>query len=86
MRTSATFLQAPSLASLLVDMVANRSRPFYHMGRIFHLGKIPRNEFKAFLLGRFRRTGYKIEGALMDHILGLVEDYPYNAQYLCHEL
>jgi len=81
-----SYVFAGSRPSLLLDMVSNRSRPFYKMGKIFNLGKIPRAEFKPFLLARFRKTGYKIDGPLMDHILDLAEDYPYNAQYLCHEL
>lgn len=80
------YVFAGSKRSLLVDMVSNADRPFYKMGKIFNLGKIPRPEFKRFLLDRFKRTGYKIKDELMDEILDLVEDYPYNAQYLCHEL
>jgi uncharacterized protein len=81
-----SYIFAGSQKSLLYDMVIKPGRPFYKMGKIFNLGKLPRTEFREFLAGKFRSTSFKITDALLDQILDAVEDYPYNAQFLCHEL
>jgi AAA+ ATPase superfamily predicted ATPase len=80
------YLFSGSKRHLLYDMVANRSRAFYMMGRVINLEKIPRDEFIDFILDAFQKTGFSVEVGSIEKMLDLVEDFPYNAQYFCHKL
>ncbi|MBD3179082.1 MAG: hypothetical protein GF417_05530 [Candidatus Latescibacteria bacterium] len=80
------YLFAGSKKHLIGDMVYNSNRPFYKIGRVINLEKIPEEEFRVFLGDKFRVTGFEIESGLVDNILEVTENYPYNAQFLCHEL
>ncbi|RKY52150.1 MAG: hypothetical protein DRP89_08130, partial [Candidatus Neomarinimicrobiota bacterium] len=80
------YLFAGSKRHILYDMVSNPDRAFYKMGRIMNLAKLPRAEFIDFLLQAFKKTGFSIEKETICKILDVVDDYPYNAQYLCHKL
>ena len=80
------YLFAGSKRHLLFDMVKSRNRPFYKMGKILYLQKIPRGEFLPFLNKRFSKTGYTLEKGTLQKILDVAEEYPYNVQFLCHEL
>ncbi len=75
-----SYIFAGSKSHLLIDMVINKNRAFYKMGKIMNLHKLPRREFYKFLLKKFEQSG------VMDRILDITEEYPYNAQFLCHEL
>jgi len=80
------YLFAGSKRLLLYDMVANRNRAFYMMGRVMTLEKIPKPEFIDFILDTFQKTGFSIENHAIERVLDLVEDFPYNAQFFCHRL
>lgn len=80
------YLFSGSKRHLLYDMVANRSRAFYMMGRVMNLQKIPRAEFKDFIFNTFQKTGFSVEAGAIEKVLDLVEDFPYNAQFFCHKL
>ena len=80
------YLFAGSKKHMLNDMVYNKSRAFYKIGKVINLGKIPREEFRAFLEVKFKNTGFVLEKGVVDKALDLTEDYPYNAQFLCHRL
>ena len=80
------YLFAGSKKHLLNDMVYNRNRAFYKIGKVMNLNKIPREEFRKFLEEKFKNTGFTLGKGVVNKVLDLVEDYPYNAQFLCHEL
>ncbi len=80
------YLFAGSKRHILYDMVSNPDRAFYKMGRIINLTKLARAEFIDFLLQNFEKTGFSIDKETICRILDVVDDYPYNAQYLCHKL
>jgi len=80
------YLFAGSKKHLIGDMVYNSNRPFYKIGRVINLDKIPEKEFRRFLKDKFEKTGFEMEGGVVDKILELTENYPYNAQFLCYEL
>ena len=80
------YLFSGSKRHLLYDMVANRSRAFYMMGRVINLEKIPRAEFMDFILDTFQKTGFTVEHGAIEQVLDLVEDFPYNAQFFFHKL
>ena len=81
-----SYLFAGSKKKMLYDMVSDPDRAFYIMGRIMNLSKLPREKFASFLLDAFKRTGYNIERGTIEAILTQVEEFPYNAQLLCHRL
>jgi len=80
------YLFSGSKRHLLYDMVANRNRAFYMMGRVINLEKIPRAEFMDFILDIFQKTDFSVENGSIEKVLDLVEDFPYNAQFFCHKL
>ena len=51
-----------------------------------NLDKIPREEFSRFLEAKFKNTNFTLEKGVVDRVLDLAEDYPYNVQFLCHKL
>ena len=81
-----SYIFAGSKRHLLIDMVTNRNRAFYRMGKIMNLQKLPRSDFYNFLLKKFQDSGFIIENVAMDKILNITDEYPYNGQFLCHEL
>jgi len=80
------YLFAGSKKHILYDMVSNKSKPFYKMGRVMTLNKIPRQEFADFLEKAFLKTGFTLAQGTIEKILDITENYPYNVQYLCHKL
>lgn len=80
------YLFAGSKKHILNDMVYNKSRAFYKIGKVMSLNKIPRNEFRKFLEDKFKETGFVLDKGVVNKVLALVEDYPYNTQFLCHKL
>lgn len=80
------YIFAGSKESVLKDMTLQSEKAFYKFGRIMELKPIPRDEFRPFLLGRFTKGGLILEEGLMDAILDVAEDVPYNVQRICHEL
>ncbi len=80
------YLFAGSRRHIISDMVTNKRRAFYNMGKVMPLSKIPVEEFKSFLVDKFSRTGFSVEVGVLDEILDVTENYPYNVQFLCHEL
>jgi len=76
------YIFAGSKKDMLNDMVYNKSRAFYKIGKVI----IPREEFCKFLEKKFKNTGFTLGSGCVNRILNLVEDYPYNAQFLCHKL
>jgi len=80
------YLFAGSKKHILNDMIYNKNRAFYKMGTVMNLNKIPRSDFRKFLEEKFKDSGFILENQVVDKILDLVEDYPYNAQFFCHKL
>jgi len=83
---STSYLFAGSKRHVLTDMVTNRARAFYNMGKLMTLGKIPENLFCAYILEKFRRTGYKTDAPTVLAILREADNVPNNVQMLCHEV
>ena len=80
------YLFAGSKKHILYDMVSNPEKAFYKMRKIINLDKIPRIDFRVFLQNKFEKTEFKIQEGVIEKVLDIVEDYPYNAQFLCHKL
>jgi hypothetical protein len=71
---------------LMQELFQSKNRPFYRFGKHFPLGKIPRNEFAAFIHKQFGRTGTEITAPFVEEILNVTEEHPYYTQLLCHIL
>jgi len=83
---SVSYIFMGSKRHLMQGIFQSKNRPFYRFGKHFPLGKIPRNEFAAFIQKRFEETGFQIITSAVDEILNVTEDHPYYTQLLCHIL
>ena len=81
---SVGYVFAGSEPSLMERMLGPK-RPFYKAGPVMRLGKIPADEFAAFIDGRFRRSGMRPEDGLGAAIVELAGNLPYDVQRLAHE-
>lgn len=79
------YIFAGSATRLLADMSGEPNRPFYRLGARRFLGRLPREEFRAFLQRGFTQAGFRTEPAALDRLLDLAEEVPYTVQRLAHE-
>ena len=78
------YVFAGSEPTLMEQMIGPR-RPFYKAGPVMRLGKIPADQFAAFVEDRFRRSGLAPEAGLGAAIVDLAGNLPYDVQRLAHE-
>ncbi len=78
------YVFAGSEPSLMERMLGPR-RPFYKAGPVIRLGRIPAEEFAAFLETRFSRSGVRPEAGVGTAIVELAGNMPYDVQRLAHE-
>lgn len=69
----------------LMERMLGPKRPFYKAGPVMRLGRIPADEFAAFIDARFTRSGYKPEPGLGTAVVELAGNLPYDVQRLAHE-
>jgi hypothetical protein len=69
----------------LMERIIGPRRPFYKAGPVVRLGRIPADEFAAFIEVAFARTGLKPEPGLGLAIVELAGNLPYDVQRLAHE-
>jgi hypothetical protein len=79
-----SYVFAGSEPSLMERMLGPK-RPFYKAGPVIRLGRIPPEEFAAFIDSHFQRSGIKPEGGLGTAIVDLAGNLPYDVQRLAHE-
>lgn len=79
------YVFAGSEPTLMERMLGPR-RPFYKAGPVIRLGRIPPEEFAAFVEGRFSRSGIKADPGLGTAIVELAGNMPYDVQRLAHEV
>ncbi|MDQ3635238.1 MAG: hypothetical protein M3405_12130 [Acidobacteriota bacterium] len=87
------YIFAGSQTRMLTEMTTDPSRPFYRLGKMLFIGKLPRPEFSRFLRDKFSREGFfspqthkDKEIEIIDVILDLAEDVPYNVQMPAHTI
>lgn len=83
---SVSYIFMGSKRHLMQELFQNKNRPFYRFGKHFPLGKIPKEEFSAFIQGCFEKTGFRADPEAIDEILCITEDHPYYTQLLSHIL
>jgi uncharacterized protein len=87
------YIFAGSATHMLREMVLDHKRPFYRLGKILDIDKIPRPEFAKFLVDKFTygdfftpKSSSEDKRNLALLILDTAEDVPYNVQMLAHNL
>lgn len=71
--------------SLMRDIFENRKASFYHFGYIFHLSKIPHEDFLKFLTDGFANMDKHPE-TISKIILDITKSHPYYTQQLAFEV
>ena len=80
------YLFAGSKQHIMSDMVLNKNKPFYKMGKVVFLGKIPSAELGSFISGKFRASGKTMDAGTTDEIIKVSRAIPYYTLHLCHEI
>lgn len=80
------YIFAGSKKHLLLDMVNSSERPFYKIGPIMRLEKIPPEDFTAFIKTKFQKTKVKISDEMINRLIKRAENIPYYIQMFAHEL
>lgn len=79
------YVFAGSKTRLLSAMTTDAARPFYRLGTSRFIGAVPRNDFIRFLQQKFIASRFAISHpGVLDMILDLADDVPYNVQMLAH--
>jgi hypothetical protein len=84
--THVSYLFAGSKTHMLLDMVSDETRPFYQMGTLMTLNKIPETDFSSFVRNKFAESGKKISRAALNRILTECENIPHYVQLLSFNL
>jgi len=84
--TRVSYLFAGSKTHMLIDMVSDETRPFYQMGTIMTLDKIPEADFSSFVRGKFTGSGKKISRGALKKIIAECENIPHYVQLLSFNL
>ena len=78
------YIFAGSKTRMLIEMTTEASRPFYRLGERLFVGSVPRADFHGFLHHSFVRAGFKVGEGVLEAVLDLAEEVPYNVQMLAH--
>jgi AAA+ ATPase superfamily predicted ATPase len=80
--THVSYLFAGSKSHMLMDMVSEITRPFYQMGTLMTLDKIPQEEFSEFIRAKFAKSGRRISSEAVSRIFLESENVPHYVQIL----
>jgi len=80
------YIFAGSKKHLLNEMVNSQDKPFYRIGPVMYLQKIPETQFLEFIKEKFTGTGIKAKNEVFNKIINVSEHIPYYVQMLSHEL
>lgn len=80
------YLFAGSKQHIMSDMVLNKNKPFYKMGKVLFLGKIPSDELGSFISAKFGASGKTMDAGITEEILKVSRAIPYYTLHLCHEI
>ncbi len=84
--SKAAYVFLGSRKHLLDKIFSDKTKPLYRIGKPFHLGPVPANDFKSFIKRKFESTKIRISDNLTDEILSFTQCHPYYTQQLCHEV
>jgi uncharacterized protein len=80
--THVSYLFAGSKSHMLIDMVSEKTRPFYQMGTLMALDKISREEFTRFIRAKFVQSSKSISTAALERVFTESENVPHYVQLL----
>ncbi len=81
-----SYIFSGSQVRMLREMFESGDRPFFRSTKVMKLGKIPKIEFKGYIINRFKKTGLEIDSSLIDDILDFTEGHPMRTKQICFEL
>jgi len=84
--SNVSYLFAGSKSHMLIDMVSDQTRPFYQMGTLMTLDKIPQEEFRSFIESKFIKSGKSISPSALNRILNESDNVPHYVQLLSFNL
>ena len=79
------YVFAGSQPSLMEEMLSS-ARPFHKTGPKIFLDKIPADDWREFVVSRFRRRRRTISKEALERLLSAADLIPYDVQRLAHEL
>ncbi len=80
------YIFAGSKRHLLQEIFGEESRAFYKFAEPMTLEPIPKEEFAAFILKKFKESSGLISDKAVEKIFGLTNGHPYYTQQLCYEI
>jgi len=83
---SVAYIFAGSKRHLLNEMINSPDKPFYRIGPVMYLKKIPEDKFLEFIKKKFTTTGINAHNEVFNEIINISENVPYYVQMLSHEL
>lgn len=84
--TDTNFIFSGSQKHLLLSMFSDYGRPFYQSSELLNLGKIDKETYKSFILGKFKKGKRNIEQPALELIMKYTEIHTFYVQYLCNKL
>jgi len=81
----AGYVFAGSKTRMLHDMLMDKTRPFYRLGTNIFLKPVPRQDFEVFLMEQFANSGIRADVSVVNLIMDLAEEVPFNIQQLAHQ-
>jgi len=81
-----SYLFAGSKSHMLINMVSEKTRPFYQMGTLMALNKIPPEEFKRFVRSKFSESSKSISDAALELVFSESDNVPHYVQLLAFHL
>jgi hypothetical protein len=81
-----SYVFAGSQTAMMEELFAAERSPFFRLGRPLRLGKIPRQDFVAFIVDGFRQGEMDISPHVAAELCRQVDDHPYFVQTVAHEL
>ena len=84
--TRVSYLFAGSKTHMFIDMVSDETRPFYQMGTLMTLNKIPEADFSSFVRDKFAGSGKKISRGGLKKIFVECDNIPHYVQLLSFNL
>ncbi len=81
-----TYIFSGSQVGMLKEMFESGNRPFFKSTKVMELDKIPKKDFKNYIIETFKKTDMDVNKTLIDDILDLTGGHPMRTKELLFEL
>lgn len=75
-----------SQESMMTEIIERKKSPFYHFGKLIHLGKIPYDDFKEYVITRLPPVQQDRQNSIATEILSFTSQHPYYTQQLAAQV